>query len=836
MSSLNSCLRSRWRRTVSRITLLLCCLPLLPCQIVGLNSDGVLLLSFKYSTLSDPLSVLGDWNYADSTPCSWNGVMCMGFPSTNSTTFTWNSSSSSSSTDISIPATSTSRVIGLVLPDAQLLGSIPSDLGLIEHLRHLDLSGNFLNGTLPATLFNASDLRILSLSNNEISGELPEIVGEMKSLQSLNLSGNALVGRVPTNLTLLPNLTTVSLANNYLSGELPGGGFQQLEILDLSSNLLNGSLPLDLGVKSLRYLNLSSNRLAGGIPPELAARIPANALIDLSFNNLTGEIPQSGAFLAQKPMAFAGNSDLCGKPLKNMCTIPSSLSNSPPNDSTATPPRPKSPPALAAIPEIPDRNSSPASAAGGGGQRGLKPAAVVAIAVGDITGIVLLVIVFLYVFQVKNKNRELQQQHHHQKNKGDRGIGLERMERGGRNERPPSASPESRGLGALSWCLRKKGGDSDDTEEASETSASSETGGGEEEQHKRGKQDGKTQAQQNQQRDDTLVTVDGPELDLETLLKASAYILGATGSSIVYKAVLADGTALAVRRMGESSSIDKFKDFDAQVRSIAKFRHPNLLRIRGFYWGAEEKLLIHDYAPNGSLANISFSKKLGSSPLRLNWNARLRIARGVARGLAYLHEKKCVHGNVKPSNILLGADMEPVIGDFGLERLMPGDGSYGPGASARQFGSKRSVLSTSSLPDLSAAAGASPCGCSSTSAFAPPPYQSPESLKNLKPNVKWDVYSFGMVLLELIAGRVFPEVELCQWNAGFVVEERNKIRRMADPALRGEVGGKEEALLTCFKLGFACCSSAPQRRPSMKDAVLMLEKVAATSSSSWSSQ
>lgn len=176
--------------------------------------------------------------------------------------------------------------------------------------------------------------------------------------------------------------------------------------------------------------------------------------------------------------------------------------------------------------------------------------------------------------------------------------------------------------------------------------------------------------------------------------------------------------------------------------------------------------------------------------------------------------------------------MEPVIGDFGLERLVPGDGSYGPGGSARQFGSKRSVLSTSSLPDLLAAAGASPCGSSSTSAFAPPPpYQSPESLKNLKPNAKWDIYSFGMVLLELIAGRVFSEVELCQWNAGFVVEERNRIRRMADPALRGDVEGKEEALLTCFKLGFACCSTAPQRRPLMKDAVQVLEKVTETSSS-----
>jgi hypothetical protein len=106
------------------------------------------------------------------------------------------------------------------------------------------------------------------------------------------------------------------------------------------------------------------------------------------------------------------------------------------------------------------------------------------------------------------------------------------------------------------------------------------------------------------------VTVDDDgELEMETLLKASTYILGATISSIVYKVVLADGTALAVRRIGESRGTEKLKDFEAQVCVVARFRHPNILWLRGFYWGADEKLLIHDYAPNGSLANIAFSNK-----------------------------------------------------------------------------------------------------------------------------------------------------------------------------------------------------------------------------------
>ncbi|RWW80769.1 hypothetical protein BHE74_00010875 [Ensete ventricosum] len=803
-------------RSIRSCSLLLSSLLLLFELVLGLNQDGVLLLQFKYSVLSDPLAALGDWNYDDASPCSWNGVVCMGLPEASA----------------GARASTSSRVIGLVLPDSQLVGCIPPELGLVEHLRHLDLSGNALNGTLPPSIFNASELQVLSLSDNAISGELPELDGRMNGLQVLNISGNALEGAVPAGLALLPNLTVVALAGNYLSGELPGGGLGLVEYLDLSSNLINGSLPPVLGGQRLRYMNLSHNRIAGAIPRELTSIIPANATVDLAFNDLTGEIPQTEAFASQKPTAFAGNPDLCGKPLENLCSIPSALS--------------ESPPAFAAMPKNAAVGTSPSD--GGHGQGGLRPAVIIAIAVGDVIGIGILFAVFYYVFQVKKRNRL-----RHQQMKRVGAIG-------GTKEQPPT-SPKSKGFGGLSCCLRKKGDEEDDSEETSESSASSETEADEEAQQKGGKDEGggRTPTQQKQQ-EATLVTVDGdPELELETLLKASAYILGATGSSIVYKAVLADGTSLAVRRIGESSVIDKLKDFDVQVRGIARFRHPNLLRLRGFYWGADEKLLIHDYAPNGSIANISFtskphhhsyrsvprhcltyqlgvlnmvqssfSEKLGSSPFHLNWESRLRIARGVARGLAYLHEKKAVHGNMKPSNILLDADMEPKISDFGLDRLTSGGGGgYRLGTSSRQFGSNRSVQSQSSLPDLSPpAAGSSPCGSSSAA-----PYQAPESLKNLKPSAKWDVYAFGMVLLELLAGRVLSEVELGQWNAGFVAEERGRMLRMTDPALRGEVEGKEEAMLSCFKLGFACCAVAPQRRPSMKDAVQVLEKIPSSSSS-----
>lgn len=173
--------------------------------------------------------------------------------------------------------------------------------------------------------------------------------------------------------------------------------------------------------------------------------------------------------------------------------------------------------------------------------------------------------------------------------------------------------------------------------------------------------------------------------------------------------------------------------------------------------------------------------------------------------------------------------MEPKIGDFGLERLVVGDTSYKAGGSARNFGSKRSTASRDSFQETT---GLGPSPSPSPSSIGGiSPYHAPESLRTLKPSPKWDVYSFGVILLELLSGKIVVVDELGQAN-GVVVDDHNRAMRMVDVAIRGDLEGKEEALLALLKLGFSCASPIPQKRPPIKEALHILEKIPLTFSSS----
>lgn len=214
--------------------------------------------------------------------------------------------------------------------------------------------------------------------------------------------------------------------------------------------------------------------------------------------------------------------------------------------------------------------------------------------------------------------------------------------------------------------------------------------------------------------------------------------------------------------------------------------------------------------------NFKFAGRNGQ-PISLSWSTRLKILKGTARGLAYLHEcspRKFVHGDIKPSNILLDNESQPYISDFGLNRLITITGNNP--SSGGLMGSALPYMKTVQTERANN-------------------YRAPEArVPGSRPTQKWDVYSFGVVLLELLTGKS-PEMsptststsmeipDLVRWvRKGF--EDENPLSDMVDPMLLQDVHAKKE-VLAAFHVALACTEPDPEVRPRMKTVSENLERV-----------
>ncbi|WOK92467.1 hypothetical protein Cni_G01158 [Canna indica] len=694
---------------------LLCNASLLVAVVADLNSEGTALLSFKAAIREDPSGSLANWNSSHQDPCSWNGITCR-----------------------------EGSVVALSLPKKKLVGYLPSSLGSLQSLRHVNLRNNRFFGSLPAGLFAARGLQGLVLYGNFLSGSVPPEIGELLYLQSLDLSGNLFDGSVPSSLVQCRRLKTLVLSHNNLTNSLPlgfGGNLAELEKLDLSYNGFSGPIPSDIGnLTNLQgTLDLSHNRFSGSIPPSLG-KLPEKVYIDLTYNNLSGPIPQFGALENRGPTAFIGNPDLCGPPLKNPCPSDAPSSNS----------------------FLPN-NYSPMALGGNGTYGGrsntkaLSKAAVVAIVVGDVVGIGLIALVFFYFYCRATASMGI-------KDEGKSDKGSKRRKE--------------------CMCFRKEESDS-----LSENIEQYE-----------------------------LVPLDKHvNFDLDSLLKASAFVLGKSGIGIVYKVVLDDGLTLAVRRLGEGGS-QRFKEFQTEVEAIGKVRHSNIVTLKAYYWSIDEKLLIYNYIPNGNLATAIHGKAGTRNSAPLSWEVRMKIMKGIAKGLAFLHEfspKKYVHGDLKPNNVLLGLNMEPYISDFGVGRLA----NIAGGSPFLQSDRIAVDKTQSQHPDVAFSPIISKGSC----------YQAPEALKTLKPSQKWDVYSYGVILLELISGRSphalleTLEMDLVHW-VQFCIEEKKPLLDVLDPCVAQE-SDKEDEIIAVLKIALACVQENSEKRPSMRHVIDTLERL-----------
>ncbi|XP_020091832.1 cysteine-rich receptor-like protein kinase 6 [Ananas comosus] len=284
-------------------------------------------------------------------------------------------------------------------------------------------------------------------------------------------------------------------------------------------------------------------------------------------------------------------------------------------------------------------------------------------------------------------------------------------------------------------------------------------------------------------------------MDLSTLRTATANFaeenkLGEGGFGAVYKGLLPDGQEIAVKRLSKDSR-QGLGELKNELVLVAKLQHKNLVRLLGVCLEEQEKLLVYEYVPNRSLDTILFdSEKRGW----LDWGKRFKIISGIARGLLYLHEDsqlKVVHRDLKASNILLDAEMNPKISDFGLARLFGGEQSQEI---------TRQVVGT----------------------FG---YMAPEYAMHGYFSNKSDVFSFGVLVLEIVTGRKNTgsfNSEQAEDLLNYIWENWKKgtITEIVDSFL-GNVYPRSE-VVRCIHIGLLCVQENPADRPTMSSVIVML--------------
>ncbi|KAL6982562.1 hypothetical protein U1Q18_041012 [Sarracenia purpurea var. burkii] len=692
-----------------------------------------------------------------------------------------------------------SSLQALDLSDNMFSGEIPAEIGQLQNLQLLNLMCNQLSGSVPKGLGKLSQLEVLELWNNSFSGPLPGNLGQNSSLQWLDVSSNSFSGQIPATLCGGGNLTKLILFNNGFSGPIPTGlsTYNSLVRVRMQNNLLSGTIPIGFGkLGKLQRLELANNNLTGQFPNDIAVSTSLS-FIDFSRNRLQSSLPSSILSIPNLQNFMASDNNLVGEIPDQFQDCPSlSVLDLSYNHITGSIPA-----SIASCEKLVTLNLHNNQITGPiPGPIAMMPAlAVLDLSSNSLTG-------------------EIPKNFGNSPTLEMLNVSYNRLEgpvpiNGMLKTINPDDLVANTGLcgGVLPPCSQNSAYRKRNLHikhifvgwMVGISSLLAVTIGicGTRILYKRWYSNGSCF-------EESFETGNGEwpwrllafqrlgftSNDILACIKESNVIgTGATG--IVYKAEMPRlNTVVAVKKLWRTGTDIELGSSDddlvGEVNLLGRLRHRNIVRLLGFLHNDTDAMMVYEYMRNGSLGEALHGKE---ERLLVDWVSRYNIAVGVAQGLAYLHHDcrpPVIHRDIKSNNILLDSNLEARIADFGLARMM--------------------LKKNETISMVAGSYG----------------YIAPEYGYTMKVDEKSDIYSYGVVLMELLTGKHPLESEFgeCVDIVGWIrrkIRENQCLEEALDPNV-GNCKNVQEEMILVLRIALLCTANLPKDRPSMRDVITML--------------